>query len=140
MEEHNELMLTLWYFVYNLPSRVPRFAAAGQHASFLVRPGVAEPVALAARGSAIGMLPVGRWTAGSADIPPDSRLYVFSDGAFEIVGAGGRAWTIEDLRGVIAQSEEPALPEARRIWRAVRGGARPGPLDDDVAILVVTFR
>jgi serine phosphatase RsbU (regulator of sigma subunit) len=139
MEEHNDLMLTLWYFVYDLPARMLRFCAAGHHASYLVSPGDEKPAALTVRGSAVGMLPAGRWIAGTIVTPPGGQLYVFSDGAFEIIGMDGREWGIEDLRAIIARPAEASLPEARRVWQAIRTAARPGPLDDDVSILVVTF-
>lgn len=139
MEEHNELMLTLWYFVYDVPTRTLRYCSAGHHASYLAMPGVVEPVPLSTRGSAIGMLPMGRWTVATAAIPPGGRLYVFSDGAFEIIDASGREWGIEDLRRLIAGPAEPGPMEPRRIWDAVRAAVRPGPLDDDFSVLVVTF-
>jgi sigma-B regulation protein RsbU (phosphoserine phosphatase) len=132
MEEHNDLMLTLWYFVYDLPTRSLRFCAAGHHASYLVSHGAAEP--LWSKGSAIGMLPVGRWAVATAVIPPGARLYVFSDGAFELIDASGREWGIEDLRRLVAKAEEP-----RAIWDAVRAAVRTGPLDDDFSVLAVTF-
>jgi serine phosphatase RsbU (regulator of sigma subunit) len=139
MEEHNELMLTLWYFVYDLPTRTLRFCVGGHHASYLLSPGGGEPVALTARGPAIGMLPSGRWAVETVAIAAGSRLYIFSDGAFEIIGADGREWDIEDLRAIVAGPSEGGVPEAERTWRRVREAVRPGPLDDDFSVLVVTF-
>jgi len=136
MEEHNELMLTLWYFVYDLPARTLRFCSAGHHPAYLLSPD-ARP--LTTKGPAIGMLPFGRWVTETIVVPPDARLYVFSDGAFEIIGADGREWRLEDLCAVITAAVEPALPEARRIWLKVREAVRTGPLDDDFSMLVVTF-
>ena len=68
----------------------------------------------------------GTWNTGSAEIPPDARLYVFSDGAFEIVDAEGRDLGILDLRRIIAG---PEGTDALRVWQMVRASARPGPLD-----------
>jgi len=136
MEDHNELMLTLWYFVYDLASRTLRFCSAGHHPAYLLVP---DSRALTAKGPAIGMLPFGRWVTETIAIPPDARLYVFSDGAFEIIGLDGREWRIEDLRAVITAPGEAASPEARRIWLKVREAVRAGPLDDDFSMLVVTF-
>jgi serine phosphatase RsbU (regulator of sigma subunit) len=137
MEEHNGLMLTLWYFTYHLPSRRLRFCAAGHHPSFLRAAGspTAEPLWL--RSPAIGMLPNPRWNIGEATPLPGSRLYVFSDGAFEILAANGSAWSIEDLRRLVEQGVEP---DPQSIYTAVRAAARPGPLDDDFSVLAVTFR
>jgi hypothetical protein len=139
MEEHNGLMLTLWYFTYDMPTRQLRFCAAGHHAAFLVSPDAPEPMALWLRGPAIGMLPHGKWAVGRAEIPPGSRMYVFSDGAFEIVAADGRQWGIEDLREIVSAGRTHGMAEPQRLYQAVRTAARPGPLDDDFSMLVVGF-
>jgi len=133
MEEHNELMLTTWYFVYDLPSRTLRFCSAGHHPSYLLPPGQ-DPEPLWFRGPAIGMLPKGKWTEGNVVVPPSARLYLFSDGAFEIVDLSGREWKLEDLRRLIA-----AGPRPRQIWDSIRAAVPPGPLDDDFSVLTITF-
>ena len=97
MEEHNDLMLTMWYFSYHLSTRQLRFCAAGHHASFLISPDMAEPAPLRVRGPTIGLMPQGKWAVETSEIPPGTRLYVFSDGAFEIVAADERQWAIDDL-------------------------------------------
>ncbi len=139
MEEHNGLMLTLWYFVHDLPSRCLRFCAAGHHPSFLLAPGAAAAEPLWRRSPAIGMLAGRTWATGTVAIAPGSRLYVFSDGAFEIVPADGRAWAIDDLRRILERPAGPGQAEAQRIYQAVRALVRPGPLDDDFSVLAVTF-
>jgi serine phosphatase RsbU (regulator of sigma subunit) len=139
MEEHNGLMLTLWYFVYHLPSRLLRFCAAGHHPSYLASPGAEEPLPLWLRAPAIGMLPMAHWAVGRAEVPHGARLYVFSDGAFEIVASNGQQWVIEDLRRIMKGPEESGLSEAQRLYQAVRAAARPGPLEDDFSVLVVRF-
>lgn len=139
MEAHNDLMLTLWYCAYDVGSRRLRFCAAGHHASFLLTPDDAEPRALWRRGPAIGMLPAGRWTTEDVAIAPGSRLYIFSDGAFEIETADGTQWVLDDLRRIVAAPEQPGLSEAQRVYQAVRAAARPGPLDDDLSVLVLRF-
>jgi len=139
MEEHNGLMLTLWYFSYHLPSRQLRFCAAGHHPSFLLTPAAPDPVPLWQRSPAIGMLPFGKWTSGTEILPPDSKLFVFSDGAFEIVTGDGKQWRLEDLRQIIRQPTMPGLDEPQRLYRAVRDASKPGPLDDDFSVMFITF-
>ncbi|MDE2583551.1 MAG: SpoIIE family protein phosphatase [Rhodospirillales bacterium] len=139
MEEHNGLMLTVWYFVYDIPTRCLRFCAAGHHPSFLRAPGAGSAEALWCRGPAIGMLPRGTWAVGTATVAPGSRLHVFSDGAFEIVPANGGNWGIEDLRRILQAAEQPGLSAAQLVYQAVRAAARPGPLDDDFSVLTITF-
>jgi pSer/pThr/pTyr-binding forkhead associated (FHA) protein len=139
MEEHNGLMLTLWYFCYDLPSRMLKFCAAGHHAAYLASPEDPDPAPLWLRSPAIGMLPSARWAVGAMEMPAQARLYVFSDGCFEIALADGSYWTQEGLRRVIKQPPEPGVPESQRIFQVVRAAARPGPLDDDFSMLVMTF-
>jgi serine phosphatase RsbU (regulator of sigma subunit) len=139
MEEHNGLLFTLFYFAYEPPTRQIRFCAAGHHPSFLVSPGAAEPVPLWLRGPTIGMLPHGNWGVGRAEVPPGSRLYVFSDGAFEIVEQNGRQWVIEDLRLIMKGVPKPGISEPQRLYEAVRAATGPGSLDDDFSVLAVRF-
>jgi sigma-B regulation protein RsbU (phosphoserine phosphatase) len=139
MEEHNGLMLTIWYFCYHLPSRELRYCAAGHHAAQLIAPGQPVPQPLWLRSPAIGFLPFGTWRIASTVIPPDAKLYIFSDGAFEIVTAQGRQWSIDDLRQAIMNNQAPELAEPQRLFKAVRAAARPGPLDDDFSVLHICF-
>jgi serine phosphatase RsbU (regulator of sigma subunit) len=139
MEEHNGLMLTLWAFTYHLPSRRLRFCAAGHHASFLLTPAEPDPAPLLQRGPAIGMLPAGKWTNGTATLPPGAELFVFSDGCFEILTGEGQQWSIENLRQLIRQPAIPDLDEPQRLYQAVRAASRPGPLEDDFSVLHLTF-
>ena len=139
MEEHNGLMLTLWVFSYHLPSRELRFCSAGHHASFLLTPAAPDPAPLWQRSPAIGMLASGTWTNGCAILPPGSIIFIFSDGAFEIVTGDGLQWRMEDFRQLVRQPAIPGLEEPQRLYNAVRGAARPGPLDDDFSVLRITF-
>jgi serine phosphatase RsbU (regulator of sigma subunit) len=139
MEEHNGLLFTMWYFAYEPATRQMRFCAAGHHPSFLVSPGTADPVPLWLRGPTIGMLPQGNWGVGRTEVAPGSRLYVFSDGAFEIVEANGKQWVLDDLRAIMGAQELPGVSEAQRLYQAVRAATGPGPLEDDFSVLVVRF-
>jgi hypothetical protein len=64
---------------------------------------------------------------------------VFSDGAFEIVTADGHAWSMEDLRVLLKAPAVAGVPEPQRLYQAVRAASKPGPLDDDFSVLMVTF-
>jgi serine phosphatase RsbU (regulator of sigma subunit) len=139
MEDYSGLLLTAWCFVYDLTTRTLKYCSAGHHPSFLVAPGEAEPAPLWQRGATIGMMPSATWAAGEAVIAPGSRLYIFSDGCFEIIDAKGAQWGIENLREIIQAGPTPDVGEAQRLYQAVRAAARPGPLDDDFSALVLHF-
>jgi sigma-B regulation protein RsbU (phosphoserine phosphatase) len=122
-----------------VPSRQLRFCSGGHHPAYLVTPETPEPAPLWLRGPAIGMLPVGKWMMGTAAMPAGAKLFIFSDGAFEIVSTEGVQWRLEDLRDVIRQPVIAGVAEPQRLYQAVRKAARPGPLDDDFSVLVVAF-
>jgi serine phosphatase RsbU (regulator of sigma subunit) len=138
MEDHNGLMLTLWSWSYDVATRVLRFCCAGHHPALLAIPGQAAPLPLGSRNPAIGMLPARQWRAEQVVVPSGSRLYVFSDGAFDLVGADGRQWTQDDIARIVAQVPTQDLPEAERIYRAARAAAL-GPLQDDFSAVVIGF-
>jgi serine phosphatase RsbU (regulator of sigma subunit) len=139
MEEHNGLLFSVWYFAYELASRTLKFCAAGHHPSFMVTAQNPDPAPLWLKSPVIGMLPFGKWASGSAVMPAGARLFVFSDGAFEIVTADGHAWGMEDLRILLQEPAIKGIPEPQRLYQAVREASKPGPLDDDFSVLMVTF-
>ncbi len=137
MEDHGSLIFSLWYFVYDVTSRTLRFCAAGHHPSYLVTPAGADPEPVWLRSPSIGMLPPRSWPSGEVTVPPGSRLYIFSDGVFEIEQPDGAQWQLDDLRSIIAAGSGES--ETQRVYQAVRAAAQPGPLADDFSLLLLHF-
>jgi len=140
MEEHGGLLLTLWCFTYDVESRTLRFCSAGHHPALLVAPAIPEPAPIWRRGPSIGMLPAPHWEVGAVLIEPGSRLYIFSDGAFEILDQSGRQRDLEHLRQIIRDGARTGEWKARWLYDSVRATARPGPLEDDFSVLVLNFQ
>lgn len=139
MEEHGGMIFTMWYFTYDTTTRHLRYCAAGHHAAFLALPGQPQAKPLWQRAPSIGMLPARAWPSGEFSVPHDSRLYIFSDGAFEIIEHNGATWQIDNLCRVINAGPSHGIGEAQRLYQAVRSAAKAGPLDDDFSTLVVHF-
>jgi Stage II sporulation protein E (SpoIIE)/FHA domain len=139
MEDHHGLMLTLWCWAYDVGQRELRFCCAGHHASLLAIAGQAMPLPLGGRNPAIGMLAARQWPVEQMTVPPGSRLYLFSDGAFDLVGADGKRWRLDHIVRLIAEGSAAGVPEPERLYRAVRAAAPPGPLADDFSALVIAF-
>jgi len=139
MEDHAGMYFTLWYGVYDTASRQLRFASAGHHPVFLVPQDRSQATGLRTRSGLIGADPGTRYTAAATDVPPGASLYLFSDGVFEFVTADGVEWGLNDLIPHLQMPAVPGLTESRRLFRDVRKLARPGGLDDDFTLLVLTF-
>jgi serine phosphatase RsbU (regulator of sigma subunit) len=139
MEHHGGLILTLWYFVYDLTSRTLRYCCAGHHPGFLASASTPVPERVWLRAPSIGMLPPRPWPAAEVKVAQGSRLYVFSDGAFEIEQPDGSTWQLDNLQAIIASAAASGSRESQRIYQAVRKAAKPGPLADDFSVLVLHF-
>ena len=139
MDQHGGLYFTLWYGVHDRRRRCLDFACAGHHAGYLVDPQRQACKALHTRNLMIGAMPGARFAADQVEVEPGSRLYLFSDGAFDIATRDGRAFGLQDLLGLLLQPDTEGVGEAERLHRAVRGIARPGPFDDDFTVLVTTY-
>src|SRR5262245_1455889 len=144
-ETHNGLMLTMWYGVYRTDDRVLTYGSAGHHPAYLVPADRQESRPVGSPALMIGAFPAMTYQTEQTSVPADSSLYLFSDGLFEIVTKDQKQWALEDLLPLLVQPGSSNTPgaakvsEAERVYSAVREVAAPGPLADDVSLLVVTF-
>jgi len=139
MDSHAGLYFTIWYGVYDIGLRKMKFASAGHHPGYLTTTDRTGAAALRTRNSVIGAMPGVSYRAEMVDVPPGARLYLFSDGAFEIVTAHGAQWALTDFLPLLNQPPLEGTTESRRLFEQVRSISRPGGLDDDFSALVVTF-
>ncbi len=139
MDAHGGMFFTIWYGVLHLPTRRLRYASGGQHPAF-VRPAAGAPlVPLATHNLLIGAMPGVSFDAAEAQLAAGDRLYLFSDGVFEIVTPEGRTWLLDDLLPLLGTPAPPGRSEPAHVFEVVRGLARPGPLDDDFSFLVLAI-
>ncbi len=134
MERYNNQFFTMWYGVYDMAERELRYATAGQHPAFLLPPGTAQPMPLGTNNPSIGIAADREMATARTTLPPGSRLFLFSDGVFEIVDRDGRQWELGQVLSLL-----PRLSGPRQLYDAVRAAARPGPLDDDFSALMLSF-
>lgn len=137
MDSHNGMLFTAWYGVYDAQTRTIAYSAAGHHAAYLVTP-AGGPSPLGVKAMMIGAIPGLPYPVERTDVPAGSRLYVFSDGVFEITTTAGAGWAIADFLPLLTARHD-SQAESERLYRAVRDAAGQGPLEDDVSIVVATF-
>jgi len=139
MDRHGGMLLSLWYAVYDLGSRMLTFTSAGHHASYLVGPGREGAVPLDVSNVLIGMMPGFEYRNDRVEVSPGSSLFLFSDGAFEIETADGRQWGIDDLVPLLAEPCHPGKGESRRILETVAARTGRQSFEDDFTLVVATF-
>ena len=105
MNDQNEKYFTMWYGVYNRANRQLMYASAGHPPAVLISPQLGqqhlvEP--LKTPGLPIGMLPDVQYSWNRCEIPPGSRLYLFSDGVYEIKQWDNTIMGLEDFIEILS--------------------------------------
>ena len=139
MARHGGLCFSMWYWAYDATTRVLEFCAGGHHAGYLMAPDRSAMVKLAAPNPAVGVTEGMIFKSERVRVRPGCVLYLFSDGAFDIIEPGGRRWGLDDFLPLLRAPMVPGMAEPRRLFDAVCDAAGPGPLDDDFAAVVLTF-
>ena len=83
MERHNDMYFSLWYGVYNARTLELDYCSGGHPPAILITPDQ-HTHSLSSRGTVIGAIESLRYHSERIKIPSGSRLYVFSDGVYEI--------------------------------------------------------
>lgn len=135
MEQQNDMFFTIWYGVFNKATRELKFARGGHPPAALFSPeGVRE---LTAPGGIIGFVPETRFKTESTQIPPNSKIYLFSDGAFELARPSGGTYQLKDLLTEMQKAPPAARLDAALAWaRSVH--SKP-IFDDDLTLLEISL-
>ncbi len=139
MEEQNNLYFTAWYGVYDPVTRRLSYASAGSPPAVLVLPGGGVEQ-LATGGTIVGAEEFAVYCTRAAELPQGARLYLFSDGVFEVRNSEGGMFGIEAfiglLAGLAARERGPLLGPLIKAMRTIAKGRR---FDDDVSMVEFRF-
>lgn len=141
MEKQNDMYFTIWYGVWRPATRTLRFATAGHPPALLVTdaapsvPARVEP--LRGPGMILGGMSGVVYKTIERRIDGPARLYVVSDGTFEIKRPDGTMWTTAEFQDFFAQpsSGTDGASDLDRLFAHVKSLHGPGPLEDDFSIV-----
>ncbi|MCB1888025.1 MAG: SpoIIE family protein phosphatase [Rhodocyclaceae bacterium] len=140
MDDCGGLCFSIWYGVYDRSSGQFDYCSAGTAPAYLIDWEGAGVLSLQTRNLLVGALPGYRFRSESVAVPLGSRVYLFSDGAFEVRDEMGREGRLEDFRaqllvpGSAPESRPSALLERARERASARG------LEDDFTLVSIEFR
>jgi len=138
MERHGELFCTVWYGVYHRGTGSLRYASAGHPPAMLVsgpRDAAGECLALKASGPCIGISPVARYGEEQCSLPSPARLFVFSDGTYEITRPDGSMLAFSDFTEMLARPVREGQSGLDSLLEFAREMHGPGVLEDDFTII-----
>lgn len=87
MSDQNQKYFTIWYGVINCANRQLLYASAGHPPAVVVSTtdDVTTTTRLRTPGMPIGMMPNAHYKWQRCQLPPNSTLYIFSDGLYEVL-------------------------------------------------------
>lgn len=137
MEKHNNLYFTLWYGVIQWSSRRLSFSSAGHPPAVLLAG--AEAHSLRARAMPIGTNPEGSFEVGAIEVPMGARLFVFSDGIYEIQATDGREVDLAEFLDILKAPEKSPGTKVSEVLEHMSMIQGKDQFDDDVSLMELRF-
>ena len=79
------------------------------------------------------------FTTATTPVPPQAKLYIFSDGAFEITQPDGSPWGFEHLVQQLGSAPRPGLSDLDSLLQHIQGIHGSPDLPDDFSVLRLVF-
>ncbi|HKI21284.1 MAG TPA: SpoIIE family protein phosphatase [Isosphaeraceae bacterium] len=111
MDQQNGLFFTIWYGVYHKPTRRIDYAGGGHPPGLLFNGPSSEQVKLEileANGPMIGAVPDIEYQASRISLDSFARLYIYSDGAYEIERTDKTMWPFSEFLDFMNQGAHSA--------------------------------
>jgi len=135
MESQNNLYFTAWYGVWDEKTRELAWSSAGGPPAVLLLPGGGVE-RLATEGMAIGFDPSANYRNDRQVLPQGSRLYLFSDGIYEVTTRDGSMLGLDAFIGILAAVTRHEDPQTLQgVTEMVRGLSLTGTFADDVSLV-----
>jgi phosphoserine phosphatase RsbU/P len=138
MEKQNDMYFTLWYGVWQPSTRTLRFSTAGHPPALLATPradGGHQIDLLRGPGMILGGMSGVVYPTAERHVPHAVKLYVVSDGTFEITRPDGSMWSSAEFRAFFAAPEQAVGSDLDRLFDHVKALHGAGPLEDDFSIV-----
>lgn len=142
MDRQNNQYFTIWYGVFNKTSSQLTYASAGHPPALLFSP--ATDSALQVQQLVTRRLPIGVNTTNQyhnevCDIQSGSKLYVFSDGIYEVEKADGNMWNLPSFIDLMTGCNQQSLTDLDSILEAIKNTTGSQIFTDDCSLLEIEF-
>lgn len=141
MEKHNNMFFTMWYAVYDKQNHKLIYSTGGHPPALLIT-GVNESQAkayeLKTPGVVIGALPDAKFQNDCCKILPYNRLYIFSDGIYELSRKEGRILELSEFFQILKDLSDKHQ-DLDQILQVLQDFQENKIFVDDVSLLRVIF-
>jgi len=142
MEQQNGLYFTIWYGVYDKATRTIRYGGGGHPPAVLVTgPTEAEATVrlLEAMGPMVGAVADLEYESATAEVGAFGKLFLFSDGAYEIEKADGSMWPFSEFIAFMSRPGTPGASGMDTLMDHVRQLSGKDEFADDFSIVEYRF-
>ncbi len=139
IEEENSSFFTIWYGVYNRRENILRYSAAGAAPAVLMKPGADAPVLLGSEDLIIGALDETEYNQYEQKIGKGDRLFLFSDGVYEITRSNGKILGIEEFIELIRLTPGELDQDLSQVLTQIEALSVSENFEDDISILEIQF-
>lgn len=141
-ERHNDMFFTIWYGVYGISSRQLIYASGGHPPALLFSDISSEnaPVEqLKTPNSIIGGDPDSLYQSKFQEVSIPARLFVFSDGVFDITKSDGSIWGFNEFLKFMAQYSSADQSILDSLLSYAQQLSQKETFDDDFSVLEIIF-
>lgn len=137
MESHNDMYFTIWYGVYDRRTANLCYATGGHPPALLYTLGNSEPQQLVTPSMPVGTMPGITYKAKVVQIEDGSRLYVFSDGVYE-VQINNDEMTLDEFIPLLSSpiTDPRGLQSIREAVAKLQGSDQ---FEDDFSLIEIQF-
>jgi len=142
MAEQSDKFFTGWYGVYDVQERRIAYSGGGHPPTLLLTGPTyeeSELVTLDSTGPMIGAFEDQDFESESAPVGPYGKLYLYSDGVYEVHQPSGETWEFDDFKAFMGQrrpAEESVIDRLIDHTKALMGQDH---WDDDFSIVEIRF-
>jgi phosphoserine phosphatase RsbU/P len=141
MEKHNARYFTMWYGVFNTESYQLTYSTAGHPPALSLLQLTDSSIdiqQLITPSMPIGTFAETEYENAVYKIQPSSKIYVFSDGVYEIELPNGKLWTLNDFINVLTKCNHQCL-NLDDVLAAIKIATASQLFTDDCSLLEINF-
>ncbi len=139
MSDHNDLYFTMWYGVFNRQTREISYISAGHPPSLLINSN-GDVQQLMNDNFIVGGMPGFPFKSTKAVVDENSKLFIYSDGVYEIEFDDGKMWEMDDYIDFMKDKAGNSETEIDTLHEYVMKMNGEEILDDDFSMLKVILK
>jgi sigma-B regulation protein RsbU (phosphoserine phosphatase) len=142
-EKNNDMFFTIWYGVYHKKTRELIYASAGHPPAlfFDVSDSTDSPVTLLRTPNYVigGGMPDASYEKSKQQVGPQAKLYIFSDGVYEVEKSDGAMWRFSEFAEFMNSIRSDSRSILDRLYQHALNLGKVDQFEDDFTIMEVAF-